>query len=211
MSLSEFLKDLPTHNRDNFTRLQTDASSVGRPHHGQITSRTRSTVYVPTKDIPSEQVIVTEKTNILLRYLHQQWDKKAAQAANAQRKREAEGRLHEDEQTAGPSGSGGSARKKARLDPLPNGSNIGANGAANASSGALIGNSSAIANPPLGGGATGSSGSGSMPSTAAPYLHHNYHHSHQNSHHQPLLPQHSQGTGSGHQAGSSGSNSGFLQ
>ena len=59
----------------------------------QVTSRSRSTVYVPTKDIPSEQVIVTEKTNILLRYLHQQWDKKAAQAANAQRKREAEGIL----------------------------------------------------------------------------------------------------------------------
>ena len=36
---------------------------------------------------------MTEKTNILLRYLHQQWDKKAAQAANAQRKREAEGIL----------------------------------------------------------------------------------------------------------------------
>ena len=36
MSLSEFLKDLPTHNRDNFTRLQTDASGVGRPHHGQV-------------------------------------------------------------------------------------------------------------------------------------------------------------------------------
>ena len=129
MSLSEFLKDLPTHNRDNFTRIQTDASSLGRPHHGQVkctsgmvyyykigsfilhllennysakhtyldlqvTSRSRSTVYVPTKDIPSEQVIVTEKTNILLRYLHQQWDKKAAHAANAQRKREAEGKKY---------------------------------------------------------------------------------------------------------------------
>ena len=91
MSLSEFLKDLPTHNRDNFTRLPTYTSSAGRPHHGQVTTRTRSTVYVPTKDVPSEQIIVTEKTNILLRYLHQQWDKKAAQAANAQRKREAEG------------------------------------------------------------------------------------------------------------------------
>jgi len=32
--------------------------------------------YVPTKDIPAQQVIVTEKTNILLRYLHQQFDKK---------------------------------------------------------------------------------------------------------------------------------------
>ena len=50
------------------------------------------------------------------------------------------GRVHEDEQSAGPSGTGASARKKARLDPLPNGSNIGgANGAANASSGALLG------------------------------------------------------------------------
>ena len=52
---------------------------------------------MPTKDIPSEQVIVTEKTNILLRYLHQQWDKKAAQAANAQRKREAEGKIINDQ------------------------------------------------------------------------------------------------------------------
>ena len=32
-------------------------------------------------------MIVTEHTNILLRFLHQQWDKKAA---NAQRKREAD-------------------------------------------------------------------------------------------------------------------------
>ena len=52
---------------------------------------------MPTKDIPSEQVIVTEKTNILLRYLHQQWDKKAAQAANAQRKREAEGKRRNEQ------------------------------------------------------------------------------------------------------------------
>ena len=37
MSLSEFLKDLPTHNRDNFTRLQTD-SNIGRPTHGQVIS-----------------------------------------------------------------------------------------------------------------------------------------------------------------------------
>ena len=37
MSLSEFLKDLPTHNRDNFTRIQTD-SNIGRPTHGQVIS-----------------------------------------------------------------------------------------------------------------------------------------------------------------------------
>ncbi|KAJ0059013.1 hypothetical protein NL108_002252, partial [Boleophthalmus pectinirostris] len=36
----------------------------------------RPSVYLPTREYPSEQIIVTEKTNILLRYLHQQWDKK---------------------------------------------------------------------------------------------------------------------------------------
>jgi len=208
MSLSEFLKDLPTHNRDNFTRIQTDASSLGRPHHGQVSTRSRSTVYVPTKDIPSEQVIVTEKTNILLRYLHQQWDKKAAQAANAQRKREAEGRLHEDEATAGPSGV--SQRKKARLDPLPNGSNVGANGSVNMPPSSLIGNSSGIANATYGLGASSAAGTGSLQSSAPPYLHHNYHNSHQSSHHPPLHPQNAHGS-SNSQAGPSGSNSGFLQ
>ena len=44
---------------------------------------------MPTKDFPGEQRIVTEKTNILLRYLHQQWDKKAAQQQQLHRKREA--------------------------------------------------------------------------------------------------------------------------
>ncbi|XP_041086260.1 DET1- and DDB1-associated protein 1-like, partial [Polyodon spathula] len=45
----------------------------------------RPSVYLPTREYPSEQIIVTEKTNILLRYLHQQWDKK-----NAAKKREQE-------------------------------------------------------------------------------------------------------------------------
>ena len=51
--------------------------------------RYRNPLYVPTKDFPGEQRIVTEKTNILLRYLHQQWDKKAAQQQQLHRKREA--------------------------------------------------------------------------------------------------------------------------
>ena len=46
-------------------------------------------MYVPTKDYPHEQEIVTERTNILLRYLHQQLDKKIAISA-AQKKREAD-------------------------------------------------------------------------------------------------------------------------
>ena len=44
-------------------------------------------MYVPTKDYPHEQEIVTERTNILLRYLHQQLNKKIAISA-VQKKRE---------------------------------------------------------------------------------------------------------------------------
>ena len=65
-------------------------------------------MYVPTKDYPYEQEIVTERTNILLRYLHQQLDKKIA-ISTAQKKREA------DPTTPGQSEV---VRKKARLDPL---------------------------------------------------------------------------------------------
>merc|ERR1712096_47122 len=61
----------------------------------------------PVKDIPADQVIVTEKTNILLRYLHQQWDKKAST-----KKRTGEG-------GAGPE----DAAKKPRLDPVHDTSN----------------------------------------------------------------------------------------
>ena len=46
-------------------------------------------MYVPTKDYPHKQEIVTERTNILLRYFHQQFDKKIALSA-AQKKREAD-------------------------------------------------------------------------------------------------------------------------
>lgn len=70
MSITEFLKDLPCHNEDNFSLFNTE--------NGVKTSSKRPSVYIPTVDIPSEQVIVTEKKNILLRYLHQQWDKKNA-------------------------------------------------------------------------------------------------------------------------------------
>ena len=110
MSLSDFLKDLPTYNRENFTKISSESATASR----QANSRTRPAMYVPTKDHPEEQEIVTERTNILLRYLHQQLDKKIAISA-AQKKREADS----------PSkGNSEVARKKARLDPLPNGSNV---------------------------------------------------------------------------------------
>ncbi|XP_055319603.1 DET1- and DDB1-associated protein 1 [Sitodiplosis mosellana] len=69
MSINEFLKNLPSHNEKNFALFNTE--------NGIRTSSRRPSVYLPTVDIPSEQIIVTEKKNILLRYLHQQWDKKA--------------------------------------------------------------------------------------------------------------------------------------
>lgn len=99
MSVSEFLKNLPSFNKDNFT-LHSDLSAR---------SSRRPSIYLPTEDIPSEvsgekidfpehsktflfsspnrlplqQIIITEKKHILLRYLHQQWNKK-----NSSKKRE---------------------------------------------------------------------------------------------------------------------------
>ena len=46
-------------------------------------------MFVPTKNSSHEQEIETERTNILLQYLHQQLDKKIALSA-AQKKREAD-------------------------------------------------------------------------------------------------------------------------
>lgn len=71
MSVAEFLKGLPSYNEDNFSKFH--AFSNNRM------PLKKPSVYIPTKDFPSEQVIVTEKTSILLRYLHQHWDKKGFQ------------------------------------------------------------------------------------------------------------------------------------
>ncbi|XP_043505731.1 adenine phosphoribosyltransferase-like isoform X2 [Polistes fuscatus] len=69
-SVAEFLKGLPSHDENNFANFHTD--------NGNRTCVKRPSVYLPTKDYPPEQIIVTEKTTILLRYLHQQWDKKVS-------------------------------------------------------------------------------------------------------------------------------------
>lgn len=71
MSVAEFLKGLPSYNEDNFSKFHADSNTR--------VSLKKPSVYIPTKDFPSEQVIVTEKTSILLRYLHQHWDKKGFQ------------------------------------------------------------------------------------------------------------------------------------
>ncbi|XP_067317867.1 DET1- and DDB1-associated protein 1-like [Anolis sagrei] len=76
-SRADFLKSLPVYNKSNFSRFHADSICKA--------SNRRPSVYLPTREYPSEQIIVTEKTNILLRYLHQQWDKK-----NAAKKRDPE-------------------------------------------------------------------------------------------------------------------------
>ncbi|XP_048783311.1 DET1- and DDB1-associated protein 1 isoform X2 [Lagopus muta] len=75
--MADFLKGLPVYNKSNFSRFHADSVCKA--------SNRRPSVYLPTREYPSEQIIVTEKTNILLRYLHQQWDKK-----NAAKKRDQE-------------------------------------------------------------------------------------------------------------------------
>ncbi|KAF4014382.1 hypothetical protein G4228_006266 [Cervus hanglu yarkandensis] len=93
---ADFLKGLPVYNKSNFSRFHADSVCKA--------SNRRPSVYLPTREYPSEQIIVTEKTNILLRYLHQQWDKK-----NAAKKRDQEQVDLEGESSAPP-------RKVARTD-----------------------------------------------------------------------------------------------
>ncbi|XP_048470311.1 DET1- and DDB1-associated protein 1 isoform X2 [Rhincodon typus] len=86
---ADFLKGLPVYNESNFSRFHADSVCKA--------SNRRPSVYLPTREYPSEQIIVTEKTNILLRYLHQQWDKK-----NAAKKRDQEQVDVEGESSAPP-------------------------------------------------------------------------------------------------------------
>ncbi|VVC25763.1 DET1- and DDB1-associated protein 1, N-terminal [Cinara cedri] len=65
MSIAEFLDGMPSFDVRNFSRFHSDN---GRSK--------RVPVYISTEDTPSDQVIVTDKTNLLLRYLHNQYDKK---------------------------------------------------------------------------------------------------------------------------------------
>ncbi|CAH1955469.1 unnamed protein product [Acanthoscelides obtectus] len=68
MSVAQFLEGLPSYNENNFTKFHVD--------NNNRSPLKRPSVYVPTKDFPSEQIIVTEKTSILLKYIQQHWDKK---------------------------------------------------------------------------------------------------------------------------------------
>ena len=68
--MANFLKGLPVYNKSNFSSFHANCLCKA--------SNRRPPVYLPTQEYPSEQIIVTEKTNILLRYLQQQREKKNA-------------------------------------------------------------------------------------------------------------------------------------
>ena len=70
MAFSDFLKDLPSRNAENFTKIN--------PNSCNRLSTGKKAAYIPVKDIPADQVIVNEKVKILRGYLHQKWDKRAA-------------------------------------------------------------------------------------------------------------------------------------
>jgi len=69
--VKSFLSGLPSFKQENFTKFSSDG--IG----SSISNSRRPALYVCTKECPSEQLITTEKTNILLRYLHTQWDRKS--------------------------------------------------------------------------------------------------------------------------------------
>jgi len=75
-----FLSGLPSFKEDNFARFTVGGGEGGGGTNSigfkSSSGRGRPSLYVCTKDYEAEQVITTEKTNILLRYLHKQWDRK---------------------------------------------------------------------------------------------------------------------------------------
>ncbi|XP_022220093.1 DET1- and DDB1-associated protein 1 [Drosophila obscura] len=103
MSVTDFIKGLPIHDSNNFTHLSNE--------HGIRTSQKRASVYLPTEDEASEQLIVMDKRCVLLRYLTQSWDKKIT----LQRKREHgnEGSVN----SSTPNGNGSNSKKRPRIDP----------------------------------------------------------------------------------------------
>ncbi|XP_067620252.1 DET1- and DDB1-associated protein 1 [Eurosta solidaginis] len=101
MSVADFLKDLPSHNAQNFSQFNME--------QGIRTSQKRPSVYLQTEDVASEQHIVMDKRCVLLRYLKQQWDKKSST-----RKRE----NNSGEGSAGGNGTTNNCKKRPRLEPV---------------------------------------------------------------------------------------------
>lgn len=62
----EAVKSLPSHNPLNFSKFKSDSKSTKK----------KLTPYISTQDRPTQQVIVSDRSNILLRYLYLQLGKK---------------------------------------------------------------------------------------------------------------------------------------
>jgi len=99
--VAEFLKGLPSHNQTNFSQFQADSCRTKRPSVYLETKKDQDDevgqgmlyhflVFVLHSSSFPSSVITTEKTNILLRYLHQEWDRKkeAKNAGNSKRREE---------------------------------------------------------------------------------------------------------------------------
>uniref|UniRef100_A0A673CCU6 DET1- and DDB1-associated protein 1 n=1 Tax=Sphaeramia orbicularis TaxID=375764 RepID=A0A673CCU6_9TELE len=95
--MADFLKGLPVYNKSNFSRFHADSVCKA--------SNRRPSVYLPTREYPSEQIPREDKH--LTAVSHQQWDKRYFLKSNAAKKREQE--QPEGENTAPP-------RKIARTD-----------------------------------------------------------------------------------------------
>lgn len=67
MNAEKLLKELPSVNPANFSKFKSDSGK---------SSNKKLTVYLSTEEKPSEQVIVSDRSSILLRYLYLQLDKK---------------------------------------------------------------------------------------------------------------------------------------
>uniref|UniRef100_A0A8C5VM92 DET1- and DDB1-associated protein 1 n=1 Tax=Microcebus murinus TaxID=30608 RepID=A0A8C5VM92_MICMU len=74
--MADFFKGLPVYKKSNFSRFHANSVCKALNRHSSY---------------QSEQIIVTEKTNILLCYLHQQWDKKNTAKKRDQEQVELEG------------------------------------------------------------------------------------------------------------------------
>jgi DET1- and DDB1-associated protein 1 len=104
--MAGFLEGLPSYDKSNFENF--------RPEDTRFTSDKKCAVYLCTRELPSRQVITTEKTNILMRFLHKQWDRKSVQT-NTCKKRAAsmdlntESKLPRQEEGADDASSGNTA------------------------------------------------------------------------------------------------------
>lgn len=108
MSSRKILEDLPSKNPSNFSNFKSDSHKKKMP------------TYLCTEEHPVEQVIVSDRSNILLRYLYQQLDKKLNGEKSEKRKNEAGNtRDSEEPESTSRSNSDGPPPKQPRMTLEP--------------------------------------------------------------------------------------------